>query len=205
MITLCYSCCCSVLFCLFLVALLSRVAPRFCAVWSGNKKFVSTGGVPSGGRGGGQRGDGSGSGIRKGISEPPTSVMDMHVNAPVAMNALSAPARSSVLARFAERNSEEEDRTMPEESVQEDVEGSDRERDDYVNSSMRGKLGGAGLAATFVLQDPSEADAVGLRAYSGRNQLDVAAKRAMVDLRLDAPAGQVLHLPLRNSTASFAL
>lgn len=99
------------------------------------------------------------------------------------MNALSAPERSRAgLAAFKTRSSEEE--TAPEESIPE--EASDREREEFVHSSMRGKL--APAAATFVLQDPSEEDAVGLRAYSGRNQMHVAAKRAMVDLRLDAPS-----------------
>jgi hypothetical protein len=93
------------------------------------------------------------------------------------MNALSAPAGGSELARFAARSSEGE-HGIPDETIS--VEESDRERDEYVHLSAR-KL--PERPETFVLQDPSEMDAVGLRAYSGRNQLDVAAKRALVDLR----------------------
>ena len=105
------------------------------------------------------------------------------------MNALSAPAHGSALARFAAKSSEEAEE-----------EEEDRERDEYVNLRSKQALQPAAVA-TFVLQDPEEQDTAGLRAYSGRKQLDVAAKRVMVDLRLDPGSANVrpalfyVHIP----------
>lgn len=129
------------------------------------------------------------------VPEPPTNLRLSGGRTPE-INAISAPARGSALARYAARSSEEE--TVREEE-EEEIEGSQTERDDYVTSSMRSK----GAAATFVLQDPPEQDHAGLCAYSGRSQLDVAAKRALVDLRLDGPTGKVrMHAWVTNYVIS---
>ena len=110
--------------------------------------------------------------------QPPS--MGGRSSAAPSINALSAPARSSALAHFASEAKDEEDHA--------------RNWEEHAHVRSKQTLTPP-TAATFVLQDPEDQDSAGLRAYSGRSQLDIAAKRALVDLRLDPSSGTVCTPP----------